>query len=42
MKHRRVKNRVAKELRTPKYRLRIVKSKKTYDRKRINEIIGEL
>ncbi len=29
-----VRNPIAKDLRTPKYRLRVVKSKKVYDRKR--------
>lgn len=28
------KNLVAKDLRTPKYKMRVVKSKKQYDRKR--------
>lgn len=31
MKH--IKNPIAKDLRTPKYRLRVVKDKKSYDRK---------
>lgn len=32
-------NPIAKDLRTPKYRMRVVKSKKTYTRKQRSELI---
>ena len=33
-----IKNPVAKELRTPKYRSKVVKNKKIYDRKKYNAV----
>ena len=35
-----IKNPVAKELRTPKYRSKVVKNKKIYDRKKYNAAIA--
>ena len=37
VKSRRKANAVAKDLRTPKYRLRVVKSKTTYNRKKVEK-----
>jgi hypothetical protein len=31
-------NPIAKDLRTPKYTIRVVKSKKVYDRKRVSKV----
>lgn len=36
------RNPVAKDLRTPKYRMRVVESKKKYSRKQNSELWGEL
>jgi hypothetical protein len=34
------KNLVAKDLRTPKYRMRVVKSKRAYDRKQQRNVVN--
>ena len=39
VKSRRKANAVAKDLRTPKYRLRVVESKLTYNRKKLEKVL---
>ena len=39
VKSRRKANVVAKDLRTPKYRLRVVESKLTYNRKKLEKVL---
>jgi hypothetical protein len=39
VKSRRKANAVAKDLRTPKYRLRVVESKIAYDRKKVKKVL---